>query len=264
MENNKFLRIGNRVSFSKVKGNVKYQLENNVVYGACYDHYDEEVYLTIKKDFKTPKKLYITDKDNRFVEKVLNTYRQEENKTVGVLLTGEKGSGKTVTTKLISTKANLPIISIDRSFGLSNLSKLIDELGDTSACILFDEIDKFDDCGANRYAYLLSVLDGIDTTNKHLFIFTANQSDNVTEFIKDRCSRIRYWKKFNTLDKDFIKLIVEDKIKNEIKAESVTQYIIDHMRIPSIDNIVTYVDEIVKYPDDTIEELFEDMNLSEK
>ena len=209
-----------------------------------------------------PNKVYETEDSSKFVTKVLNYFEKSEDGTTGVMLSGLKGSGKTITAKNIALKSNLPIILIDKSFRPSFLSKLFNKLANTPACILFDEVDKlgedYDD------DYLLKILDGANTCGKKLVLCTCNESDDINEYLKDRCSRIRYWREFDELSPSLIQEILKDKLNDKTEIGALTDFIISNFACISFDNVASFVDEVNEYPNATFEELFADMNLSSK
>lgn len=256
------VRSGNKVNFVGELGNMGYSFESGVVYEAKFDSYEDRVYLEIKNSFCLPTQLYKTKKDDNFLYKVIKSFNNAEEKTIGVLLTGYKGSGKTVMSKLIAKEANLPIIIINSNFGLANISKLIKCVNKSNVCFLIDELDKFSQYQRNDQSYLLNVLDGLDTTTKHMFIITANDSSVLTDYIKDRCSRIRYSKQYEKIENDMIKEIVNNRLKNKDRIEEVIDFIVKNIKASSIDNIISFVDEINNFPQFNINELFDDMNLS--
>ena len=95
--------------------------------------------------------LYIADKNNikekiygvhtKKVEKVLNTFCNF-NRSEGVLLSGDKGIGKSLFTKLLTNAVidmGLPVIYVNEAS--PNLGDYIDSIP-TECMILFDEFDK--------------------------------------------------------------------------------------------------------------------------
>jgi len=253
-----FLKVGDKV-LKKADKSFDYELVPGVTYTAKVDRFEDEVFLTIGADLSIPTKIYSTKKDDRFKDRVISRFNKSEKGFTGVMLTGVKGSGKTMTCKCIATEAKLPIIKIGDDFYRGYLNKLFEMLGDTSTCILFDEIDKYTNIlNGNE---LLSLLDGINTVGKHLIIFTANETNCLNENLMNRCSRIRYWKKFNELDKETITLIIKDYINDATKVDDVVNFIIDNFECKSFDNIVSFSEEINEYPNDDLMELFNDMNL---
>ena len=260
MENSKFLKVGDKVVFKPTTDGLDYELESGKVYTIDVDKWSDEITFKIAPDFSMPKKIYETTEDSRFINKVLNYYNKSEEGTTGVMLSGLKGSGKTITAKNIALQSGLPIILIDKGFRPSLLIKLFNRLTDVDACFMFDEIDKlgedYDD------DYLLKILDGANTSGKKLVLCTCNDPDDVSEYLKDRCSRIRYWREFDELSASMIQTILEDRLDDKKEVKALTDFIIENFAVISFDNIASFVDEVNKYPTTTYEELFKDMNLS--
>lgn len=262
MENKQFLKVGDRIMFKPTTDGLDYKLEPGKVYTLEVDKWSEEIAFKLAPDLSMPKKIYETDEDKRFVNKVLNYYNKSENGTTGVMLSGLKGSGKTVTAKNIAMQSNLPIILIDKGFRPSFLIKLFNKMTDVEACFLFDEIDKlgedYDD------DYLLKILDGANSSGKKLMLCTCNDADDINEYLIDRCSRIRYWREFDELSASMIQSVLEDKLNDKDEVKPLTDFIIENFAVISFDNIASFVDEVNEYPTASFEELFADMNLSSK
>lgn len=262
MENKNFIKVGDKIMFKPITDGLDYKLEAGKVYTIEMDRWSDEISLKQAPDFSMPSKLYETKEDDRFINKVLNYYNKSENGTTGVMLSGLKGSGKTITAKNIALKSNLPIILIDKGFRPSLFIKLFNRMADTEACFVFDEIDKlgedYDD------DYLLKILDGANTSGKKLVLCTCNDPDDVNEYLVDRCSRIRYWKEFGEMSTSMIQNILEDKLNDKSEIKPLTDFISENFKVISFDNISSFVDEVNEYPTTSYEELFKDMNLSSK
>lgn len=258
----KFIKVGNSISFRTNVDGLDYDLESKMVYTVKYDSYSDELSLSKAPNLVLPEKVYSTDNDNKFLNKVINHYNNSKNGVTGVMLSGLKGSGKTVMCKKIALDSNLPIILIDQALRPRILVKLFNMLTDVDVCIIMDEVDKlgedYDD------SYLLKILDGINTSGKKLMLFTCNDTKHINEYLLDRCSRIRYWRKFEEISKDLIKVIIEDKLNDKDEINSVTDFITNNFNCISFDNVYSFVEEVNENPKDTFEELFSDMNLSQK
>lgn len=258
----KFLKVGKSVSFKFNTDGLECDLTPGMVYGIKVDPYTSSVSLEETTPFAMPSKVYCTERDARFVDKVLNSYKLSENGFTGVMLAGLKGSGKTIMAKNIANKSELPIINIDKNIRPWALKVLVERLGNTSVCFLFDELDKlledYDDSA------LLQILDGVDTKGKHMILFTCNDTNDISEYLIDRCSRIRYWREFDEMSPSLIMEVLNDKLDNKKEAKSLTDFIKDNFDVCSFDNIISFVKEVNDYPTATFEELFEDMNLSPK
>ena len=258
----KFLKVGKSINFKFNTEGLECDLTTGMVYNINVDRYTSTISLEETSGLSLPSKVYCTQRDERFIDKVINSYNLSESGFTGVMLAGLKGSGKTVMAKVIANKSGLPIINIDKSIRPYILRNLVEKLGDTSVCFLFDELDKiledYDD------SVLLQVLDGSDTKGKHMILFTCNDDNKISEYLIDRCSRIRYWRKFDEMSPSLIMEVLNDKLNDKKEVKSLTDFIKDNFEVCSFDNIVSFVKEANNYPTTTFEELFEDMNLSSK
>ena len=258
----KFLKVGKSINFKFDTEGLECDLTPGMVYNINVDRYTDAISLEESTGLSLPSKVYCTQRDERFIDKVINSYNLSENGFTGVMLAGLKGSGKTVMAKVIANKSGLPIINIDKNIRPYILRNLVSMLGDTSVCFLFDELDKvladYDD------SVLLQVLDDSDTKGKHMILFTCNDDDEISEYLIDRCSRIRYWREFDEMSPSLIMEVLNDKLNDKKEVKSLTDFIKDNFEVCSFDNIASFVKEANDYPTTTFEELFEDMNLSSK
>lgn len=258
----KFLKVGKSINFKFNTEGLECDLTPGMVYSIDVDSYTDAISLEETSGLSLPSKVYCTQRDERFIDKVINSYNLSESGFTGVMLAGLKGSGKTVMAKMIANKSGLPIINIDKNIRPYILRNLVEKLGDTSVCFLFDELDKvladYDD------SVLLQVLDGSDTKGKHMILFTCNDDNEISEYLIDRCSRIRYWREFDEMSPSLIMEVLNDKLNDKKEVKSLTDFIKDNFEVCSFDNITSFVKEANDYPTTTFEELFEDMNLSSK
>ncbi len=225
MENN-FIKVGNKIAFKPITDGLDYSLESGKVYSVEIDRYTDEITFNTAPDIILPEKVYTTDDDDKFINRVLNYYNKTTDNTIGVMLSGLKGSGKTIMMKRIAVASELPIILIDKSFYPSQLVKLFNKLADTKVCVLMDEVDKLGESYDDDY--LLKVLDGINSSGKKLMIFTCNNEEDVNEYLKDRCSRIRYWKTYEETSASMIQTVLEDKLIDKAEAKPLTDFILQN------------------------------------
>ena len=61
-----------------------------------------------------------------------------------------------------------------------------------------------------------------------------------------------------------IQAILDDKLNDKSEIKPLTDFILENFACISFDNVSSFADEVNDYPEDTFEELFEDMNLSSK
>lgn len=176
-------------------------------------------YLKQASDFKLPEgKIYgdVYSRSNR----IINTFKDRTNST-GVLLIGQKGSGKTMLTKIISDRLakeeNIATVIVNSSYddSLSELIKFIQSI-DISVCILFDEFEKVFD--KEEQEQLLTLFDGV-FTNKKLFLLTANSEYKIDEHMFNRPGRIHYKIDYHSLEEDFVREYAEDNLKDKSQVE---------------------------------------------
>jgi SpoVK/Ycf46/Vps4 family AAA+-type ATPase len=259
---NKFLKVGKSVNFKFTTDGLEYSLEPGMVYDVKIDRYKDILSLEDSGTLMLPNKVYTTEKNRKFIDKILKQYNNSESGFTGVMLAGLKGAGKTIIAKEIANESGLPIINLSNTLNPMYFVQLVKKLEDISVCFLFDELDKV----YNEYniSAILQVLDGTDTTGKHLIVFTCNEDRKISEYLKDRCSRIRYWKELDELDPSMIQMILEDVLEDKKEIKSLVDFINEHFNIKSFDNIMAFVKEVNAFPLETFEDLFSDMNLIEK
>lgn len=254
--NSQFIKYNEQI-FPKPLG-TDYDLTAGKVYSLNKDRYSDDLYLKEDKDFEFPEKYYLNDNDNRFINKVVHTFGNTKKLTTGVLLSGLKGSGKTLMAKKIAITSNLPIIVINQNISASEIEPFFAKMT-TDVCVIFDEIDKY---WSTRY--LLGFLDGVKPSCKKLVLCTCNDEDEIDEYLNDRCSRIRYKKTFDCLTKDVIEGIMDDVLENKEKAKSATEFIYNAIKVVSYDNVVMFAEEVKNNPDESYETILTDMNIEKR
>lgn len=253
-----FFRSGSKV-VARPNG-LDYALEPGKVYTLKYS-WDDGMYLEISDNtFVLPDKVFKTISDEKFISKVLNYHKSSNRSTTGVLLTGLKGSGKTVMSKLIAQACDLPIIVVSSNCPTKYLTSFFSKSPNTEVCIVFDEIDK------NKEHWntedLLGFMDGITNTGKKLCILTCNSSSMLNDYIMDRCSRIRYVRKFDAMSKESIKSIVSKFTDKDV--DQLTDFIHDRFEVISFDNIISFLEEVNTNVEDAYEDIIADLNISLK
>lgn len=242
-----------------------YDLMPGKVYDLLFDNYEMYSYLKENGNLNMPKKIYEIEEDTKFMDRVLLFHNSEYNNgNTGVLLAGDKGTGKSMLAKRIALKSNLPIIIVDSSYPLWQITKFFKKVK-TETCIIFDEIEKNPRTWPSED--LLTFLDGIQETGKKIVIMTCNKTEGLDENLFDRCSRIRYYRKYKAnANEIFIKEMIEDK------GLTPNQPLVDFIKrftVKSFDNINSFLDEYKLYLETTdtnfmLEDVANIMNISLK
>lgn len=249
-----FIKIGDRLVI-KPQG-ADYDLIPGKVYDLSYDRYACDDIFKENGELSLPSKVYTSKKDEFFKKRVLTYFNNAFTDTTGVMLAGTKGTGKTIMAKVLAKESNLPIIIVDPQYPEHRLIKYFKQIN-TPVCILFDEVDKSFDTEK-----MLDFLDGLQKTSKKLVIMTCNNLGRVSEYLQDRCSRIRYLRKYTTEDNlEFLDVLIEDMgIKN---VEAVSKFCRENIKLLSMDNIVAFLNEVkmLENEDITLDEIISVMNI---
>lgn len=182
------------------------------------------------------------------LEKVLSTF-DRINRNLGVLLSGEKGIGKTLFIKMLAIEAlkkDISVIVVDKYYdGISSFLRKIDQ----EVLVLFDEFEKRfgvdnntrsinDSCsmgfggglgmGMNESLQLgflishqseiLKLFDGI-STGKKMFILTCNEINTINNYLIDRPGRIHYHFRFTYPTPKDIMEYLKDNINPEYQDQ---------------------------------------------
>jgi hypothetical protein len=142
--------------------------------------------------------------------------------STGVMLNGEKGSGKTLLAKTLSIEGGLmgiPTIIINAPWTGDVFNKFLQDI-EQPTIILFDEFEKVYNNEDQEAA--LTLLDGVFPSKK-LFVITCNDKWRVNEHMRNRPGRIFYMLDFKGLSPDFIREYCEDNLQNKQYIEKIVE-----------------------------------------
>lgn len=159
--------------------------------------------------------------------------------------------------KILAKESGLPIIVVNPDYPEGKLIKFFKSFT-TPVCVLFDEVEK-----NFKTEYMLDFLDGVEKTAQKLVIMTCNDLSKVSQYMQDRCSRIRYLRRYSPDENAaFLPMLADDfGIKNK---EEVVKFCKDNIKLLSMDNIVSFMSEVKMLEDEDIslQEIINIMNIS--
>jgi hypothetical protein len=128
------------------------------------------------------------------------------------MLTGEKGSGKTLLAKMLSVKGyemGIPTIVINAPWCGDKFNAFM-QMIEQPTIVVFDEFEKVYD--EQEQEAMLTLLDGVFPSKK-LFVLTCNDKWRTNQHMRNRPGRIFYSLEYSGLEADFIREYCEDNLK---------------------------------------------------
>lgn len=174
-----------------------------------------------------------------FCEHVLKTYKNTTG-NFGIMLTGTKGTGKTVTAKILANYFNLPVIIV-KDMGDSNQAMIEFLSGFNFDCVLF--FDEFEKNFSDKDSTILQIMDGVYNSGyRKIFLLTTNEM-TINENLVGRPSRIRYVRRFGNLDLKTVEEYLDDALEVPEARQELIDFI-DTLTISTIDILKTIVNEV--------------------
>lgn len=202
----------------------------------------ENFYIEQIASFDIPARMYGDTIKN--TNRIINSFWNRD-KSTGVMLVGEKGSGKTLLSKNICielAKQNVPTIVVNAPWHGDKFNTLIQSI-QQPCIVMFDEFEKV--YNSDQQEELLTLLDGIYSSKK-LFMLTSNDKWRVDSHMRNRPGRIFYMIDFKGLDEAFIR-----------------EYCLENLANPepkTVDTVVNISSVFAAFNFDMLKALVEEMN----
>lgn len=167
--------------------------------------------LTKTDDFEITEKIYGNNTDK--IEKIFKSY-QTFDRSMGVILSGDKGIGKSLFTKVLAKESlnrGIPVLIVsEETPGLPDFLDSIEQ----DCLVLFDEFEKV----FKEQDKLLSLFDGY-STQKKLYAITINNVYKLSEYMVNRPGRFHYHFRFPYPSETEIREYMNDKVDNKYQSE---------------------------------------------
>lgn len=157
---------------------------------------------------------------NGKTQKVMNAFNKMD-KSLGVILSGDKGIGKSLFIRLLAeeaVKVGMPVIVVNRAYkGIAEFLETIEQ----EVLVLFDEFEKVFDGrkeGIESQDDLLGLFDGM-SHHKRIYAITVNELNRVSEYMLNRPGRFHYHFRFGYPDSQGIREYLEDKVDKKYHSE---------------------------------------------
>lgn len=176
------------------------------------------------------------------IDRIIKKFSQN-NEPLGAMFTGDKGMGKSVAIREIAYRTmnemGMPIIIVNKNTpGLVDFLDTIEE-----AVFIFDEFEKvfpLEDDEENELTnqdQFLNFFDGLSTT-KRLYLLTANDDDDLSDYLINRPGRFHYHIQFDYPNADAVREYLQDnspeappeEIEKVVDFSLKTKINYDHLR----------------------------------
>ena len=230
-QNEQWLIIGDTY-WQSTKGNYTATLPTALL-NISYD--ERKGFYLEKMDDKFDFQHKIYGVETELINRVKKTY-VNTNRNLGILLNGVKGTGKTVTSKLIANEIGIPVLVVQHAF-----AGLVDFINSIKQDVIIF-IDEYEKIFQERHT-LLTIMDGVLSNEyRKFFILTTNET-YINDNLLQRPGRIRYFKTFGNLKPNVVNEIVDDFLVHKHLKKDVVRFV-SSLELITIDIVKSIVEEV--------------------
>jgi hypothetical protein len=208
------------------------------------------IHLTKEAPFGLPNKIY-GDLYKRS-DRIFSTFMARQGST-GVILSGEKGSGKTLLAKslcITAIKEGIPVILVTSGFSGPDFNDFFSSI-DQPIVLFWDEFEKI--YNKEEQQPLLSFFDGV-VSGKRLHLITVNKKHELSDYYNNRPGRFYYNLPYGPLERDFILEYLTENLNDKSQVE-VSARILSIMGTINFDMLQAISEEMNRYGEPLSESL---------
>lgn len=190
-------------------------------YTVCF-HPQQGFWLEKFSELEINEKIYGVHTEK--VNKVFNSFKGFA-RNLGVILSGDKGIGKSLFAKLLCIKSienGYPLIIVNSH--IPGIATFLSEI-EQEVVVLFDEFDKTfyagrsnDNTAKDPQTEMLTLFDGI-SMGKKLFVITCNNLSSLNDYLVNRPGRFHYHFRFDYPQAEEIREYLQDKLDEKYWTE---------------------------------------------
>lgn len=219
-----------------------------------YDDNKDFYYLQDTESFNIPDKIY---GDTSIVDRWIKSFHKS-TKNMGIMLCGNKGNGKTLTARLFCEKLNRPVLFLTSPYKGPEFESFISSPLFNECVIFIDEYEKLYNYDNENIDALLSLMDGMFNT-KLCFLLTINDFSEVSDKLKNRLGRIKYFKNYPSVDHNVLVDLVNDLLVDKSLVEQTIESC-KTISFLNIDMIVSIIKEMNMF-NESFEESCKHLNI---
>lgn len=209
-------------------------------YNIKYDDIGGFFYIQERLELSNPSNLIEINPD--YTERIIGKFKAQD-KNLGVVFHGEKGTGKTIDAKKLCINSEFPVLCLDAPYKGTKFKEFLQ--GISQKFILFiDEFDKIYSAiegDNNSVNHLLSIMDG-SLNNSILFVLTSNKN-YLGAYLENRPGRVYFKIGYEGLTIDQIRFIGETYLKDKSKLDNLVRCCMI-LSFVSIDMLLCIIEEL--------------------